>query len=249
MGVSGPGAVMTAGGRRSSRRVRRRRWGRRRSGPAGRAAAGPRTGSASGRAVEGVGHEVREALGLPHPAQTGLRVAVQQLGGARLVVQWVRARARVTTSLTARLSPLAPVGGTMCAASPARNSRPWRIGSWTKLRIGVTDLAVIGPRSSVQSPSTREAGGQLVPDPLVGPVGRVGAVRHLEVEPGDRAGSACCAGRSRAGGGRRSTRRRTAAHRPARRARSRGRCARRCGRGRRGPRARATPWKPSQPAT
>ena len=24
---------------------------------------------------------------------------------------------------------MAPVGGTMCAESPARNSRPWRIGS------------------------------------------------------------------------------------------------------------------------
>jgi len=30
---------------------------------------------------------------------------------------------------TARLRPFAPVGGTMWAASPARNSRPYRIGS------------------------------------------------------------------------------------------------------------------------
>jgi len=39
--------------------------------------------------------------------------------------------------LTARFSPLAPVRGTMWAASPARNIRPYCIGSHTKLRIGV----------------------------------------------------------------------------------------------------------------
>ena len=41
-------------------------------------------------------------------------------------------------SATARFIPLAPVGGTICAASPARNSRLYCIGSATKLRIGVT---------------------------------------------------------------------------------------------------------------
>ena len=35
----------------------------------------------------------------------------------------VSAVARAVTSARARLRPLAPVGGTMCAASPARNSR------------------------------------------------------------------------------------------------------------------------------
>ena len=34
-----------------------------------------------------------------------------------------RAAASAVTSAMARLRPLAPVGGTMCAASPARNSR------------------------------------------------------------------------------------------------------------------------------
>jgi hypothetical protein len=48
----------------------------------------------------------------------------------------------------ARLRPLAPVGGTMCAASPARNSRSYRIGSATKLRIGVMDFSRIGPSRS-----------------------------------------------------------------------------------------------------
>jgi hypothetical protein len=39
----------------------------------------------------------------------------------------------------------------MWAASPARNRRPWRIGAATKLRIGVTDLSVIGPSETDQS--------------------------------------------------------------------------------------------------
>ena len=43
----------------------------------------------------------------------------------------VSAGASSATSEMARLSPLAPVGGTMCAASPARNSRPCRIGAIT----------------------------------------------------------------------------------------------------------------------
>ena len=45
---------------------------------------------------------------------------------------------------------MAPVGGTMCAASPARNSRPYRIGALTKLRIGVMPLSRIGPSFSSQ---------------------------------------------------------------------------------------------------
>jgi len=41
----------------------------------------------------------------------------------------------------ALLSPRAPVGGTMWTASPARNRRPYRIGSATKLRSGALPLA------------------------------------------------------------------------------------------------------------
>ncbi len=40
---------------------------------------------------------------------------------------------------------MAPVGGTMCAASPARNSRPKRIGSVTKLRSGAMLFSIDGP--------------------------------------------------------------------------------------------------------
>lgn len=36
----------------------------------------------------------------------------------------------------------------MCAASPARKTRPWRMGSVTWLRIGSTAFEVIRPRAS-----------------------------------------------------------------------------------------------------
>src|SRR6478672_9807299 len=55
------------------------------------------------------------------------------------------ARDSTRTSANARFMPLAPVGGTMCAASPARNSRPCCIGSHTNERIGVMPLSKIGP--------------------------------------------------------------------------------------------------------
>ena len=59
------------------------------------------------------------------------------------------------TSLAARLRPLAPVGGTMWAASPARNRRPKRIGSATKLRSGATLFSIDGPVTTLSAPSGR----------------------------------------------------------------------------------------------
>ena len=46
------------------------------------------------------------------------------------------------------MRPLAPVGGTMWAASPARNRFPNRIGSATKLRSGAIDFSIDGPVTS-----------------------------------------------------------------------------------------------------
>ena len=82
---------------------------------------------------------------------------------------------------SARLSPFAPVGGTMCAASPARNSRPYCIGSTTKLRIAVTPFSRIGPSCSVQPSSPRRvcSSSQIA---LVRPLGDVLVGRALEVE-------------------------------------------------------------------
>lgn len=52
------------------------------------------------------------------------------------------------TSLKARLRPLAPVGGTVCPASPARTSRPQRMVSWTNERKISTVFSKIGPSLS-----------------------------------------------------------------------------------------------------
>ena len=49
----------------------------------------------------------------------------------------------------ARFRPLAPVGGTVCAASPARNSRPYCMGSQTKLRNCSTSFLKMLPVLSV----------------------------------------------------------------------------------------------------
>ena len=50
---------------------------------------------------------------------------------------------------------MAPVGGTMCAASPTKNSLPQRIGSATKLRSGAIDFSIDGPvviRAAIAGP-------------------------------------------------------------------------------------------------
>ena len=72
---------------------------------------------------------------------------------ARPSPSWQRAAspsASTRTSAIARLRPLAPVGGTMWPASPARYRRPCCIGSTTKLRMPVTPFSRIGPSCSVQ---------------------------------------------------------------------------------------------------
>ena len=63
------------------------------------------------------------------------------------------ASASTRASATARFRPFAPVGGTMCAASPARKSRPNCIGSTTKLRMSVTFFSSTGPSRSFQPSS------------------------------------------------------------------------------------------------
>ena len=108
--------------------------------------------------------------------------------------------ARAATSATARLRPFAPVGGTMCAASPARNRFPYRIGAATKDRIGVIDFCSTGPLVSDQ-PGTANRVAQLLPDPVVRPAGDVLVGGHLEVEPADLRVCACCAARTRCRGG------------------------------------------------
>jgi hypothetical protein len=96
------------------------------------------------KTVQEARHPPREALGLPHPGEGAVRVAVEARRRPR-VVELGKGLRQVMESLAARLRPLAPVGGTIWAASPARNSRPDRIGSATKLRNGAMLLSIDGP--------------------------------------------------------------------------------------------------------
>ena len=50
-------------------------------------------------------------------------------------------------------SPFAPVGGTIWAASPHRNSRPHCIGSVTKDLKGAIDFSIEGPVTSASATS------------------------------------------------------------------------------------------------
>ncbi len=95
------------------------------------------------------------------------------------------ARASARTSATARFMPLAPVGGTMCAASPARNRRPYCIGSATKLRIPVMPFSSTGPSRSRQPSLVSSRRCSSRPDALVRPAGDVFLGRDLQVEPRD----------------------------------------------------------------
>ncbi len=70
----------------------------------------------------------REVRAAPHTTQGLFGVAVDR-SGVVLLSSAASAGASSATSATARFSLLAPVGGTMCAASPARNNRPCRIGA------------------------------------------------------------------------------------------------------------------------
>ena len=137
----------------------------------------------------------------------------------------------------------------MCAASPARNSRPCCIGSTTKLRIARD--ALLEDRPLAQRPAVARSPGavQLLPDAVVGPgVERI-VGRALQVQPAELGERRLCMAKPRSWYAYSTS--------------SRGRW-RRCqnaepGEGVRrsysaqplpaGIAARETPWKPSQPAT
>src|SRR5918998_291504 len=101
-------------------------------------------------------------------------------------------RVRTRTSATARFMPLAPVGGTMWAASPARKRRPWRIGSQTKERIWTMLFWKILPSVSVQpSPVSRGAGADEGEPALVEAVDQLLRGRRPldeDAEPSERVG-------------------------------------------------------------
>ena len=76
---------------------------------------------------------------------------------------------------------MAPVGGTMCAASPARNRRPWRIGSATNERSGATLFSIDGPVARPAAASGRQAARARSQNRSSRPVGHVLVDRHLQV--------------------------------------------------------------------
>ena len=76
---------------------------------------------------------------------------------------------------------MAPVGGTMWAASPARNRFPNRIGSATKLRSGAIDFSIDGPVTSCVGHECRDTSRELRPEPFVGPVADRVVERALHV--------------------------------------------------------------------
>ena len=74
----------------------------------------------------------------------------------------------------------------MCAASPARNSRPWRIGSATKLRIPVIPFCRIGPSAGCQPSSVRSRTCSSDQMRSSDHAARSSSGGDLQVEPGDR---------------------------------------------------------------
>ena len=171
-------------GRHNSRRAKSLplpNWSRSR---ARRAGACGRTRCACGSTMKNLRHPPREALRLPDPPQAGLPNSARADPAARRRRYAASARASTITSAKARFMPLAPVGGWMCAESPARNSRPYCIGSVTKLRIGGD--ALLQHRAFGQRPRAAEPRMQFVPDALVRPVLDVVVGRALQIEPRQR---------------------------------------------------------------
>ena len=146
------------------------------------------------------------------------------------------------TSVAARFRPLAPVGGTMCAASPARNSRPKRIGSATKLRSGAMLFSIDGPGDQRLGGFGVEAAAQFVPERVVATSPRPCRPASTARSSGCASASACCTARSRARGWSRSARATPAACRTGCPASRTGRPARRSASAPAGTLARLTPW-------
>ena len=141
------------------------------------------------RAVQHRGHPVREVLRLPHPREARGRCTRRARRRRSCSSARSSTSASTRTSASARLRPLAPVGGTVCAASPASSRLPWRIGSRTKERNAQHRL--LGDRPLLQREAVRPAdpGLQLRPDPVVGPRRRRPLRVALEVHPLERLGA------------------------------------------------------------
>ena len=191
------------------------RWSWSRSA-AGRAAAGAANGSRVREAVQHRGHPPGEVLHPPDPAQARAPSSRRAGSVPPVAVPGRQRRGEHAHVGDREVQPLGAggrhdVGGVAGEEQPAvaASARP------RSCACGVMPFSRIGP--SVEAPAV--AGGQpasAAPPRSGRPArrSRSSSGRHLEVEPGDRRASACCAGRTRARGTRRSARRTTAAPAP-----------------------------------
>ena len=107
--------------------------------------------------VQQRGHPPGEALRLPDAAEAGCRIVRSPPDDCSQSARSKRLREK-RTSAAARFRPLAPVGGTMCAASPAKKSFPQRIGSATKLLTAAMLFSIEGQSPSPPPPTGRAGG-------------------------------------------------------------------------------------------
>ena len=144
--------------------------------------------------------------------------------------------------------PLAPVGGTTCAASPARKSRPHCNGSTTKLRMPVIPFWRIWALGWLPAVVAAETQVQLVPDAVVAPLGEILVGPALEIKARDSRRTHAVKSEAAAGYACRGVHR--ARERPQReyRAMHTDRCARSKASEPAGKNERDTPCEPSQPA-
>jgi hypothetical protein len=131
--------------------------------------------SSSACSIEVIHHEKRSAF------QTRASAFANSVdpGGGFLVVVFAQRLRQIMHVAGGEVEPLAPVGGTMWAASPARNIRPNRIGSATKLRSGAMLFSIDGPVTRLSRPPD-PAALQFVPEPLVRPLIDVIVERALQ---------------------------------------------------------------------
>ncbi len=105
-----------------------------------------RTHRHRGKRCSSAGHPPREPLRLPHRASKRRGIGVEFGDRACLVLLDQRVGEVAARRWRPRFSPLAPVGGTICAASPARNRRRSASARQTKLRSGAMLFSMRGRR-------------------------------------------------------------------------------------------------------
>ena len=152
-----------------------------------------------GKAVHERREPPREALGPPDAAQAALRVGVEAGVAAVLVVLDQRAATGTSRRSRPGSGPWRRWAARCGPASPARNIRPKRSGSATKLRSGAMLFSSDGPVTSASRPWSSRRSRSSSPERVVGPVLDLVGQRHLQVVAAAGRGCASSTARSRAG--------------------------------------------------